>query len=404
MLGIADPPLWTVVNGWRGSQKGVFAFFNNTFYGTDGVALQYSGQNITLENNLFEYNDWTGANMKVATGGMGTIVARSSREWVRRNTLRFNGANAGYRASGIGPIYLTLNHIQHQCWGNIQNDGSGVQTQRSAQTGSVYSYNWIHSSPKYALRFDAGRPPSLGHDGTMTRNVAWKTGGIMVKGYHHTADHNLAFDKVKSSRNTCALCVPCFFLGSSVPMNENTSVLYNAASVANGMIHKKKICKLAGNPVKGNVIGEVRGELVDADNLDFRPTSNSKYNELKVGPYRYNPEQTKYWIPGRQLYKASTPVPPDGSTTVRASSRDAIMWLNAYGANTHHVYFGMSPKRVKKATKNSRLYKGAVKDEGNVFYLKPLKLQAGKRYYWRVDAEVSSEEVYRGDVWSFKTI
>ena len=404
MLGIADPPLWTVVNGWRGLQRGVFTFFNNTFYGTDGVALQYSGQNITLKNNLFEYNDWTGANAKVVTGGTGTIVSRSSREWVRRNTLRYNGVNHGYRAVGLGPIFMTLNHIHDQCWGDIQNDGAGVQVQIRAQTNSVLSHNWVHSSPKYALRFDAGLPPNLGHSGTMTRNVAWKTGGIMIKGYRHTADHNLAFDRVNNSRNTCALCVPCYFLRSSVPMNRNTAVLYNAASVANGMRHRGTVCSLAGHPVTGNEMGDVRGNLVDADNLDFRPTSSSRYKLHKVGPYEYSSTATTYWIPGRQMYKASTAVPPDGSSTVDGASRDAVMWLNAYRANTHHVFFGLSLDTVKMATKSSPLYKGAVMAGGNVFYLKPLKLRPGNRYYWRVDAEVSSREEYRGDVWSFETI
>ena len=35
----------------------------------------------------------------------------------------------------------------------------------------------------------------------------------MVKGYHHTADHNLAFDKVKSSRNTCAFVCSVLLFG-----------------------------------------------------------------------------------------------------------------------------------------------------------------------------------------------
>lgn len=44
-------------------------FINNTMYGTDGIALEYQGANDLVENNLFEYNDWSGANMNVAGGG-----------------------------------------------------------------------------------------------------------------------------------------------------------------------------------------------------------------------------------------------------------------------------------------------------------------------------------------------
>lgn len=38
-------------------------------YGTDGIALEYQGANDLVENNFFEYNDWSGANMNVAGGG-----------------------------------------------------------------------------------------------------------------------------------------------------------------------------------------------------------------------------------------------------------------------------------------------------------------------------------------------
>lgn len=49
--------------------KGYAKFFNNTFYGTDGIALEYQGIGDIVENNFFEYNDWSGANMNVAGGG-----------------------------------------------------------------------------------------------------------------------------------------------------------------------------------------------------------------------------------------------------------------------------------------------------------------------------------------------
>lgn len=65
MLRDTTPPQWTkVVMG-----KGYAKFFNNTFYGTDGIALEYQGIGDIVENNFFEYNDWSGANMNVAGGG-----------------------------------------------------------------------------------------------------------------------------------------------------------------------------------------------------------------------------------------------------------------------------------------------------------------------------------------------
>ena len=149
----------------------------------------------------------------------------------------------------------------------------------------------------------------------------------MIKGESQTVLNNLAFDKRNNKSGDkqgdgCLLCVLKFVLSNPVEINKDTVVLRNAADVANGGKKKKKprgTYPLAGKLVQFNMIGNVRPEVVDADNLDFRPREDSKYNKDMVGPYRYDPKSKYYWIPGRQLYKASTPVPPDGSTTVKVN-------------------------------------------------------------------------------------
>lgn len=55
------------------------------------------------------------------------------------------------------------------------------------------------------------------------------------------------------------------------------------------------------------MIGNVRKQVIDADNFDFRVVKNSDYIENNVGAYKYEPKMIKYWIPGRLMYKASTP-------------------------------------------------------------------------------------------------
>ena len=65
MLQDTTPPQWTKVFAGKSSAR----IYNSTFYGTDGIALEYAGVNDTVENNLFEYNDWSGANMNKAGGG-----------------------------------------------------------------------------------------------------------------------------------------------------------------------------------------------------------------------------------------------------------------------------------------------------------------------------------------------
>ena len=69
----------------------------------------------------------------------------------------------------------------------LQHDGAGAQFQIGAQTNAISQQNWVHSSPKYGLRFD-GQPPRVGTRGTMKENVVWKCGGIMVKGDYHKVD------------------------------------------------------------------------------------------------------------------------------------------------------------------------------------------------------------------------
>ena len=206
MLGDPSPPSWTVINP---SKRGSFQLINNTFYGSDGVALQYSGDGVKLVNNLFEYNDWSVANMRTKTGGLGTVIAKGENHKFVRNTMRFNGASNGFRPSGGNPL-VKLNHIHHQCSGVLQHDGGSVQFQIGGQTKAKAQYNWVHSTPKYGIRFD-GQPPRVGTMGTIRNNVVWKSNGIMVKGDSHTVLNNLAFDKRNDKKKEISrvIAVPC---------------------------------------------------------------------------------------------------------------------------------------------------------------------------------------------------
>ena len=119
MLGDTAPAQWTTMNAnTKKTTLNTLTIFNNTFFGTDGVALEFSGLDVTLENNLFEYNDWTAANMVHSSGGLGTIVSNGIGDVFVRNTLRYNGASSGIRP-GLRPT-VRLNHLHHQCWGIIQ--------------------------------------------------------------------------------------------------------------------------------------------------------------------------------------------------------------------------------------------------------------------------------------------
>ena len=166
----------------------------------------------------------------------------------------------------------------------------------------------------------------------------------MVKGNFQTVVNNLAFDKRDdySGNKTvggCTLCVLGRFRQKAVEMNSESVVLRNAADVAGrSKIKSGKHPRFPGRLVEFNEVGDVRKEVMDADNLDFRPRENSKYNKHKVGPYLYDPNSRYYWIPGRQLYKASTPVPPDGSTTVKVKPTKMLCILG--GGDTGPIFTG----------------------------------------------------------------
>lgn len=75
----------------------ILMVFNNIFYGIDGVVLEFSGLNVILENNLFEYNDWIVVNMVYKSGGLGMIIFRGIGDIFVRNILWYNGVSSGIR-------------------------------------------------------------------------------------------------------------------------------------------------------------------------------------------------------------------------------------------------------------------------------------------------------------------
>ena len=393
------------------TNSGSFTFLNNVFHGADGVPLSYTAAQSRLENNLFSYNDWTSANSLVGDGGHATIEALSRNDTVIRNTLLYNGEGHGIRP-GFQPT-VKLNRVIGQCWGLQQNDGSGIHLTTNRQTNSHIDHNWVQDSPKYGVRFD-GQPPRVGLHGTISNNVLFRlvAGGVQMKGDHHTALNNLAFDTQNGTprpANDCSLCVWKYVRANPVEINSNSRVVGKVVDVANGgkvfnlstgmLVHPVSVRGLAGSDVRDNVIDpNIKTKLHDADNNDFRPLTS----DITVGPYPYNPTATTYWIPGRQLSTASSPVPPHQATKVIAAHRDTLMWLNSYECETHDVYMGTKKSAVSRASRKGKTFLGTVTG-GNVVYLKK-KVEAGRKYYWRVDRMCPGEEFVKGEVWEFETI
>eukprot|EP00117_Sycon_ciliatum_P013498 scpid60775/ scgid14141/ len=339
MLRDVSPPQWTLISSrfydptssdlmvrgvddmdsekwhdgkWDDRDHGFHTIFNSTWMYTDGPALNVQGKNCNINNNYFAYNDWSGADQDKATGGTGTINnQRGSGDLFVRNTLYKNGAMTGYQP----PVASTIafNRISGQCWGDIQHDGAGIQVQTPYQTHTTLSYNWVHDSVKYGIRFD-GQPPRVGTSATLSNNVAWHCGGLMVKGDNHTVEHNMAFDLYKDvatavAAQNCSICVLGYVRDNPGPMNKLTTTDHNVADFINGgtgnggQSKVKKVEPLPGF-ASANVQADIWEGVLDAVNYDFRPHKNSSFFKYGgVGPYILAGDRwTQYLIPGRQSY------------------------------------------------------------------------------------------------------
>jgi len=393
------------------NEIGDLTFLNCTWYGSDGVPMRFSGNNVILRNNLWELNDWSGANNDFSSsGGIGTIMSGKSRnETFIRNTLLNNGASAAYRPNKY--TLAKLNEISGQCWGLGQNDGSGIQVMIASQNArSVITQNWVHDQPKLGIRFDCPNGGSdwhhLGRGATISENVVWNAGGIMAKGDNHTVIKNLAFSpkycvttqgKLKPHIN-----VPHWIGTNPIPFNNFTHVELNIADFSNGGVSRitKKRIPMSGSRVEGNFpqpwdgCDDVVASLVDFNNRDFRPKFDTAYAKAGAGPYAAGVGD-EYWIPGRQLMKATKPIPADnGHISV---NRDALIFLQGFDADSHDVYFAESYGQVQR--RSPKTFLKTLEGDSNMCAL-PKNLRPGKKYFWAVDAKGEHGTV-KGDVWTF---
>jgi hypothetical protein len=385
----------------RSKEKAFNTIRNCKFEYVDGPAIDMNGANNRVENNYMHSIDYS----CTYKGGWTLNMSKASEMLFKRNTIHTTGGSELYKA-GIRNT-IELNDLSRS--GFLQNDGSLIQVSVAAQDQSQTRYNWVHNTVKQGLRFDNMNTPNApwGENGNMHHNVAWKTDRIFFKGDQHFIYNNLSFD---SRLNDLIVSSNVAIQGR----NHKTITRNNVSNKFSG--HRKKSGKKYPVPgvVDHNWSGnfknaDIRSQLRDPDNLDFRPQKDSELVDAgalikgkkipylgkapDVGAYEYGDEN--YWIPGFQDAIASVPVPPDNSITVKTDAD--LMWLKAYKANKSDVYFGTTSNAVQKASKKTNAYKGSFKN--NIF--SPGKLVSGKTYYWRIDAIVNNT-LRKGTVWSFK--
>lgn len=367
---------------------------------TESQALSFKGHSNLVENCNFYGIDWTVANRP---GLMNSIYNQGENNIFRRNSVELTGASSTLYPGNF-PV-VELNRITRT--GFLQSDGSITQLTIGAQPNSQTRFNWFHNTVKSGARFDAPIPPTVwGQGGTMRHNVVWETNiGLMQKGEYHYCYHNTV---LLCEQNGIVILDDAAEGGGG---SKGTITRNNFSDRLSG--HRSEYVKVPGeadhnwNAYTSGT--DFREQVYDYQNLDFRPRWNSALVDAGVqvsqvnqdymgmapdiGAYEFG--DTLYWIGGRQLEKASTPIPGNKGTTTYEFVD--LMWLDGYRSLSNDIYFGNSAGAMESAGHGSVEFMG--NQAGNIF--SPGALVAGQTYYWRVDA-VRPGGITRGDVWSFK--
>ena len=188
MVGDLGTPMATTI-GISGSSNKVnnSIIRRNLFEYTDGDALRVYGDNNLIENNFFQYIDYSVAELP---GLMVTMFINGDKNTITKNTIENVQASATV-TPGERSIF-SYNKVTKT--GALQSDGSVFQGTRNFVADSEVHHNYVYNTPKLALRYDApgDDPTAAGQRGKMYNNVAINTSGIMVKGdYHYIANNTV---------------------------------------------------------------------------------------------------------------------------------------------------------------------------------------------------------------------
>lgn len=331
-------------------------------------------------------------------GGSGTLPCGKNTT-IRRNTVHTSGNSEGIRPGARSTVEL------NNCYnlGLLQHDGSAINIGTHAQVGTLVTHNWVHDTTRKGIRFDSTTNAAGGH-GSVCYNVMFGLADALctnkIKGDNHLTYGNTGYNATYEVSGS---------FGTVTGMNKASVTRNNIIDFLSAHVRR-------GKPVPGVADHNTTGEgscslnLRDPKNQDFRPCKKSELvNAGKVmrksdlpsdkvafrfedqterpdiGAYEFGDKN--YWIPGHKSDRASMPVPPLRSITVKTDAD--LMWLPGLDAKYHKVYFGTEPKKLK-----------LVSTQKNNIYT-PKRLRAGERYYWRVD-EVTDSIKVKGKTWSFK--
>ena len=405
---------------------------NNEFAYGALHALFINGFSNLIENNVFHDFDLSSSLVYpplLVSKNQPNYVGMGAKAVVRYNSIYNSGGISTQIGQRDNDFYLNdlFNAFRSSYGGN--KDASALYTQNVYCHGTRLHHNWVHDAY-------AGTPPlewggGMGIRGddhttglTVDHNMVWNIGstGFEIKNPNNTTPeeankvcNNTVFQHSKYNRIKSAMIVETIVSRSKngdsnekveFYANVHSSIVNNLAETIYGHWFARPLEKIAD--YSHNATGKVVESLLEnPTNFDFRPTSvatdvidkgkvitpittNIVGSSPDIGAYERG--DITYWIPGRREIKASFPIVSDGASI--NANRDILMWRPAYQAVSHQVYFGIN--------KDKLILKAKTEGEANVFILPTL--EAGKQYFWRVDAVMADGSVIKGDVWNFTTI
>ena len=342
---------------------------NNTFQYCDGKSLVANrADNALIENCLFYMVDFA---CIAGRSNSYTVQMEGGRNPVyRRNEVNIAGASEGMRISAPPDAPALTEYNLHTRCGLMQTDGASIQYPPGGNINSINRYNWFITVNRTGHRFD-GDPG--GEWGVVYRCVSALGGhrGYRFKGDNHEVYHNIAMDNGRG--NDMSISPNKGPKRHNGRANLHSRVLNNA--VQSSDLQKNPIVdpeNKTPNWCGVAVQGDLRSELRDPDNLDFRPRRGSALvdagavvdsvrlwqrgvDELDDGAVEtldisatycgkapdlgaYEHGDKHYWIPGRISARASQPIPPNCSTTAKPDAD--LIWLGGRDALAHEVYVG----------------------------------------------------------------
>ena len=397
MLGSTAAPKCTTVYQSSGGTTSYSTFFNCTFRYAEGEAVKMKGRYDSIENCLFEYNDWSASELDSL---MATVQMAGDDSVFRRNTSRMSGASQVI--APLGARFLgELNDMSQ--YGELQHDGAAFQIMIPFQPGVELRYNWMYNAEQLGIRFDAPIPPTVwGENGLVHHNVGWKTSAfILLKGVDHFCYNNIGF--ANSINDIIILDDTSAWIG--------TETYNNMGKISGSRSKDAAIPGPDSNNWNEYVTGKtVESQLQNTGQLDFRPIASSATidggkvvsgitdgyigSAPDIGVYELG--NINYWIPGHQLAAATQPMPSNRSGGF-TTDRDLI-WLGGLEGTSFDVYFGNNNSAVAAATRSSSEFKG--NQSNNIFM--PDYSSSGRDCYWRIDT-LTPVGTVKGTVWDYQT-